>query len=136
MMRSKNLSRRQTRLHASFHPIPSSPLEFILVITKNIITAYLLRIRLSSSILLLLPPHSSSSSSLDDSSSSLNKIYLHGLHSHSCDLRQNKVFQPENLFILRDLFLRILFHHQPHLIQRVKSRHSTKYQPVHHCRCW
>ena len=37
------------------------------------------------------------------------------------------MFQPENLFILRDLFLRILFHHQPHLIQRVKSRHSTKY---------
>ena len=63
--------------------------------------------------------------------------YIYGVwHSHSCDLRQNKVFQPENLFILRDLFLRILFHHQPHLIQRVKARHSTKYQPVHHCRCW
>ena len=63
--------------------------------------------------------------------------YIYGVwHSHSCDLRQNKVFQPENLFILWDLLLRILFHHQPHLIQRVKARHSTKYQPVHHCRCW
>ena len=82
MMRSKNLSRRQTRLHASFHPIPSSPLEFMLVITKNIITDYLLRIRLSSSILLLLPPHSSSSSSLDVSSSSLKNIFT-GFDTHT-----------------------------------------------------